>query len=94
MSKEILKIPKTPEHNKCHAQTGFDIHQFLELLSSKGIVLCLIDPKTDRYYPLFKSNRELVFEFFDVDANKWEEEDQALLEYMRKLNKIERTNQP
>ena len=85
--KASLKQPLTPEHDKQSVAIERAITEFLEFVDSKGIMFCRVDPETDNYYPISKNHRALIFEFFGIDMEKWEQENRALLEYLRLLNK-------
>jgi len=87
--KAILKQPLTPEHDKQSVAVERAITEFLEFIDSKGIMFCKADEETDNYYPISKNHRALIFEFFGIDMEKWEQENRALLEYLRSLNERE-----
>lgn len=81
----IAGIP-TPESNKLKvARAKIDqIKWFIEFLESKNIHLCERDGGTmmrePEYYRTMKSLDELMFEFFDIDKQKVEDEREKVLE--------------
>ena len=83
----MIDKPATPEHDKQDVEAERAITEFLEFIDSKGIMFCKVDSETDNYYPISKNHRALIFEFFGINMEKWEQENHALLEYLRRLSK-------
>lgn len=56
------------------------IGEFLEWLQSQGVVLCEIQPDSDRFWPINKSFTTLLAEYFEIDLMAKEKEVRAMLE--------------
>ena len=85
--------PPLPEHEKYNHDFALLIEEFLDFLGSKKIYLCYPDEKLDCFFPTRQTRMELIFEFLGVDLKAWEKENQALLEYMQRLNDIDKLNE-
>lgn len=59
------------------------IHEFLDFLNEKGISLCEVDSKTDMFYPVPKNRYDLIYECYNINANKLEQERREILELAR-----------
>lgn len=82
--------PPLPEHDKLKAAKGPRgddtqlIGEFLEWLGDSGYVIGRWND--DEELEPFRGSRQLLEEFFEVDAKKLSDEKDALLDYQRKIN--------
>lgn len=68
------------------------ISMFIDELADIGLVLCDRDTPDDApdhsgYYPTTRSIENILYAYFDIDANKVEQERREILEEARRLNK-------
>lgn len=77
----------TSELNKWSkvAESAGDIEEFIQFLSSKGISLCIVNEKTERYMAFTGSIKDLIYEHFDIDFIQLEQERRSLLEEASKI---------
>lgn len=77
-----------PEHEKLSKirNESQSIGEFLEWLSTKGVILCMIGE--EGWYPasIHKSAEKWLSEYFDIDLRKLEAEKLQMLKAQRKLN--------
>jgi hypothetical protein len=85
-----------PEHEKLAAvkRESQAIGEFMDWLADDGIVLYKTEPDVyepgDGCYPLQRPIRDLLHEFFNIDANKIEAEKRAMLKLLREANLADR----
>lgn len=62
--------------------------EFMEWLDGKGIRLCKTGDEEwqEEYFPIFKSHTNLLYEFFEIDAQKLDDERRDILEKQRELS--------
>jgi len=83
---------KYPEHVKLQAINGKSqaCYDFLQFLSTKGILLGRYDNMSGRLVTTAPPVMELLAEFFEIDMNKIEAEKRAMVEECVKLNERSR----
>lgn len=62
------------------------IMDFIEFVSGKGIHFAEWDEGGYHMHQTFKSNQDLLYEFFKIDPKKLEKERRELLDKQRELN--------
>lgn len=74
---------KTPECDKWSkvVEDAKTIEEFMDFLSSKGYIICLSNEHG--YFPKMVSNRQIVYDYFEIDSDKLERERRGLLEEVR-----------
>jgi len=92
------KYPECDRLHKIQKQSQI-VGGFLEWLDEKGIALCSIHSHSDScidedgrhcglseldYYPIYRNIQSLLAEFFKIDLDKVEQENQQILEEYRK----------
>ena len=55
------------------------INEFMDFLSSKGIILCQLDKEYQTYHPILKQRDDLIYECYNINSNKLESERRELL---------------
>lgn len=86
VSQKKVDYPECEKLGRVHEQI-VAITQFFEWLSSKGVIL----GKTEKvfedfgaFYPYNERTEKLLYEYFEIDATKLEQERRAMLEKLRK----------
>jgi hypothetical protein len=85
-----------PEHEKLAAVKSESqaIGEFMDWLADDGVFLYKTNPDVyepgDDCYPLQRPIRDLLHEFFNIDANKIEAEKRAMLKLLREANLADR----
>jgi DNA polymerase III epsilon subunit-like protein len=79
-------VSQYPEHEKLKALNGANqiVGNFIEWLYEQHIDLAKWDG--DSLYPINKSRDDLLAEHFGIDRNVLEQEKQAMLDEIRKMN--------
>ena len=79
-----------PEHEKLKALGGKNqvVGDFVEWLGEKGFTICEsgCGPGSEIYEPAFKRTEEWIAEFFEIDAEKLENEKRQMLDKIRADN--------
>lgn len=75
-TKVPLRTPECDRWGKVHSK-AVGLHEFLDFLSSKEIILCMSNEHG--YFPMMTSKDQLIYDFFKIDADKLEKERRELL---------------
>ena len=82
------KTKQYPEHEKLKARqrdVGL-LSEFIDFLAEQGWELAQFNDKDERLWPIHKRPEEIIGLFLEVDPKKLEQEKQAMLAEIRKLN--------
>lgn len=74
--------PECDKWAKVH-EDSVVIQQFFEFLSSKGINLCYMEKTYEQFLPVMQTHDDLIYEYFEIDRSKLEQERRAILEKCR-----------
>lgn len=79
---------KTPECDRWGkvVDDAKTIEEFMDFLSSKGYIICLSNEYG--YFPKMVSNRQIVYDYFEIDSDKLEKERRELLEEVRSKRQL------
>lgn len=79
-----------PEHVKQsqHLFAGQTIGEFLEWLSSQGVMLMRYNEFSDEFESDHRSINQLLADYFEIDLNAIETEKRAMLDRMREANNV------
>lgn len=75
-TKKHITTPECDRWSKVHSK-AVALHEFLDYLSSEKIILCMSNEYG--YFPKLRSNDQLIYDFFNIDADKLEKERRELL---------------
>lgn len=76
-----------PEHDKLTAVKDHSqaIGEFLEWMSSDGIIKCRWEERHEEYFPIFEPIEKLLARYFDIDLDKLEQEKRLMLVVLREI---------